>query len=106
MLPHMAEITKDSFLLLSKDDMWELFNKSRQESQALEKISDKLDVVLKNMEKLENQVAVGKAVNVALKKEVLSLKKKVNRDSQYHRQDNLEFSGIPESVEDEKLEKR
>ena len=52
----------------------------------------------------ESELAIVKSANAALTKEVLNLKRKMNRENMYFRQENLEFSGIPESVADVNLE--
>ena len=102
----MAEITKEKFQSLTNEQLWELFhNKSIVESSALKELNTKLDLVLGKVEKLEDQIAVGKAANAALKCEIANLKRKLNRDSLYNRQENVEFSGIPVSVSDGNLEK-
>ena len=56
------------------------------------------------VEQLESQSSISKSINKALKDEILSLKRNANRNSQYSRQDNVEFSGIPDDIPDKNLE--
>ena len=96
--------TKDAFLALWNNDMWELFSKFQTKCEALEEVNVKLDVMLSKINKLEDQVHINKHVNSVLKNDLLNMKRKLNRDSQYHRQENLEFSGILETIADSNLE--
>ena len=97
------QINKEEFLALPNDKMWELFSKYHS-SSTLDELNAKLDIVITKINKLESELEISRRVNTALKSEVLNLKRKVNRDAQYHRQENLEFSGIPESIPDGELE--
>ena len=97
----MAQINKESFMTLTNSQMWDLF---KTNSSSLIEVNTKLYTVLSKFERIESELAVVKSANTALKNEIVNLKRKVNRDNMYHRQDNLEFSGIPESVSDENLE--
>ena len=92
-------INKESFMALSKDEMWDLLQTNRMAD-----VNNKLDTIIGKFTKLESELSVAKSANAALKKEIINLKRKVNRDSMYSRQENLELSGIPESVSNESLE--
>ena len=100
----MAQITKESFLALSNMQMWELFSKSQIESKTFNELNTKLDLLIGKVTKMDAEMSVAKAVNVALQSEVTNLKRKLNQNNNYHRQENLELSGIPESVSDDNLE--
>ena len=101
----MAEFSKVSFMALSDEAKWELFQKSETKCSSLEEVNGKLDLLIGKIAKLESDVLVTKSVNVGLKSEILNLRRKINRDSMYNRQENLEISGIPESVSDRDLER-
>ena len=101
----MERISKESFLSLSNIQMWELFKKSEIERDSMQQLHVKMDFSIGKIEKLETEVAVGKTINTALKNECLLLKRKFNRNSQYQRLENIEISGIPDSVQDTNMEK-
>ena len=100
----MAHLTKEEFLALSNVQMWELFTEFQSKCSAMNEVNVKLDIVISKISKLESELEIGKRVNNALKLEVLNLKKKANRDAQYNCQENLEFTGIPETIPDASLE--
>ena len=100
------QINEESFLSLPRNELWEMFKKAQEMSSvALNDVNSKLDLLVNKMEKMETEIKVCKAVNTALKTEIVNLKRQINKNAQYNRQENLEFSGIPESVPDHKLEK-
>ena len=92
-----SEVTKDSFLSMSNEEKWELFKQSQS-------VNLKLDTVIDKIEKLESQLVFSRNVNDRLKNEIVNIKRKANRNCQYERQDNIEFSGIPDSIPDDNLE--
>ena len=98
------EITKEVFLSLTNDQAWDLFTKARSASATMEQLNVKMDFLLTKVEKMESEISMYKAVNVALKKDVTNLRKRLNADSQYHRQDNIELVGKPDNVNDSDLE--
>ena len=100
----MAQLNKQVFLELTNEEKWELFRKSEIENVALREVYSKLDILIDKITKLESDVEIAKTVNKGLTAEIIQLKRKINRDSQYHRQENLEISGIPQSISDENLE--
>ena len=105
----MAQISKEDFLSLSNEQVWTLFQKNFHEREkyrdTLSQINIKMDFLISKIQKLEDEIAVSKSVNTALKKECVNLRRKCNRDSQYHRQENVEFTGIPDNISDNNLEK-
>ena len=101
----MADVTKESFLSLSNEEMWDLFKKTQLEASSIRQLNAKIDVLIGKIDKLDSEIAIGKTVNNALKSEIINIKRKQNRVNQYHRRENLEFSGIPESTSDQNLEK-
>ena len=97
----MAGITKEAFLQLSNDDMWNMFLKSESKFNDL---NTRLDIFISKFEKMHSEFEICKAVNATLSKEVKLLKRKTNRDAQYQRQENIEISGIPATIQDSEIE--
>ena len=100
----MAHHTKESFLALTGDQIWNLFSKSQSECGSFKELNTKMDILISKINKLEDEIEVGRRVNKALKVEIVNMRRKINKDSQYQRQENLEFSGIPEHIPDSDLE--
>ena len=100
----MAHFTKDAFLALTNDQMWKVFSEFQTKCESLDEVQVKLDLLITKINKLESEIVHVKNINGVLKTEVLNMRRKINRDSQYFRQENLEFSGIPVTVADDKLQ--
>ena len=105
------EINKDVFDKMSKNDIWELFNKLQAERISLDEIKSdtsatlaKFDVLEARVEVLESELAITKNANSLFKKEIGRLEKKVLADNQYGRQENVEINGIPAKHNDSDLE--
>ena len=111
-------ISKEAFMNLSSEQMWQLFSemqlqtaaltditaKMETQSSSLSQLNLKIDGLLNKVEALESEIIITKSVNKTLNEEVFNLRRKINRDCQYQRQDNIEISGIPTDVRDDELE--
>ena len=63
-------------------------------------------MLISRIEIMDSELKVSKKVNKTLSEEIQKLKRKSVRDAQYNRQDNVEFSGIPDTVQDSQLEEK
>ena len=112
-------LTKESFTKLSKTESWELYQTLLKEKADVldgidKKITDAVAKIVKleadnvkleaRLEKVEGELAVAKACNQALKEGTINLERKSIQDNQYHRLENVEFSGIPAAVKPDELE--
>lgn len=105
------EIHRDAFDKMSKNDIWELFNKLQAERISLDDIKSdtgnmltKFDALEARVEAIESELVISKNANSLLKKEIGRLGKKILADNQYGRLENIEISGIPAKSNDSELE--
>lgn len=111
-------LSEEMFLKLNKAEMWEMFSNVQSEKLLLDDINTKLVSAVKKLDEfeakntlletrvlaLEGEMTIVKKCNNLLKTELTKVEKRRLMDSQYDRLENVEVAGIPESVEDEKLE--
>ena len=68
-------------------------------------IRNELSDLKKDFEQLRSDLLITKLVNTKLKGKVVSLKQQTRSNSQYSRRECLELSGIPETIENNNLER-
>ena len=90
------EIHRDAFDKMSKNDIWELFNKLQAERISLDDIKSdtgnmltKFDALEARVEAIESELVISKNANSLLKKEIGRLGKKILADNQYGRLENI-----------------
>ena len=90
-------LTKPKLILLVKE---------LREEQNIDfiQINKKLDNITNKIESLESELMISRKVNTLLKKQIVQLEIQCASNEQYSRRECLEFSGIPETVDDNHLE--
>ena len=90
---------------LSKEDVINLaLDYQSKCDSTLAGIRNELSELKKDFEKLEWELAVSKHVNGILQKRVINMERQCWINSQYSRQECLEVTGIPDSIESKDLE--
>ena len=69
-----------------------------------EELTDTVNQLLSKNERLNSDLAIQKTVYCNLKKKVKSLEIQISKDEWYNRRNCIEFSGIPDPIDDDKLE--
>ena len=70
----------------------------------IKELRDTVNQLLSKNERLSSDLAIQKTVCGNLEKKVKSLKIQISKDKQYNRHNCIEFSGIPDTVNDDNLE--
>ena len=98
-------ITEVQFRGLSVDEMWNAYKKMQIDKEAFDQLTIQLTVAVEKItrfeatvSKMQDEIQVNKAVNLALKKSVHLLQAKVTQIDQYGRRDSLEISGVPKDA--------
>ena len=72
---------------------------------ALSNIGERIDKMMTKIDMLEASLSISKNVNSLLMERIINLEKSVINNSQYLRKECLELNAIPDTVEDNALEK-
>lgn len=100
-------MTEDMYMKLTKEQTWELFKGLQDFVMKFEEIQVKLDKIPaleKRVTALESSLAISQNATTLLQAELVKERKSKIQGFQYNRLENVEFSGIPASVPDDKLE--
>ena len=70
----------------------------------IKELTDIVNQLLSKNERLNSDLAIQKTVCGNLEKKVKSLEIQISKDEQYNRRNCIEFSSIPDAINDDKLE--
>ena len=70
----------------------------------IKELTDTVNQLLSKNERLSSDLAIQKTVCGNLEKKVKSLEIQISKDEQYNRHNCVEFSGIPDTINDDNLE--
>ena len=70
----------------------------------IKELTDTVNQLLSKNERLNSDLAIQKTVCGNLEKKVKSLEIQISKEEQYNRRNCVEFSGIPDTINDDKLE--
>ena len=73
-------------------------------SDQIHKLTEEIDQILLENRKLTSELVITKNVNSRLEERIINLEKNQAKGEQYSRRNNVELSGIPNSICDEDFE--
>ena len=100
-------LTEEMFMKLTKEQSWDLFKGLKEMVLKFEEINDKLakiPALEARVDELEASLLVSQNATALLQKELAKEKKSNIQRAQYGRLENVEISGIPDTVADDQLE--
>ena len=97
--------TQESLLKLNKEDLVRLaLDYQQKQDLLLNKINQDLTELRKNYSRLESELQVSKSVTTLQRKQIIALERQCWSKEQYSRREYLEISGIPDNIDENKLE--
>ena len=112
--PNLFDMTESAISALKKPDLVKMIIELKDKVVVaeeitslcthIEELTDTVNQLFSKNERLNGDLTIQKTVCGNLEKKVKSLKIQISKDEQYNRHNCVEFSGIPDTINDDDLE--